>query len=194
MALSLETSDLAETSDQEMLASTGIARLCMVLDSSADGRPGGSRSLKKHYRYHPDHSAKEGQEMSKKRKLRTMSDEEMENVDHSEWLYRDFHQGTQAADPELAERIERIRGYLLDVLGRISDRWNYDDAAGMKAVRSWAQYAYHYRQALQIAWADLRGDEVPDEHRERWQLPQESEWFQAMLEELNSPAEDESVH
>ena len=100
MALSLQTSDLAETSDQEMLASTGIARLCMVLDSSADGRPGGSRSLKKHYRYHPDHSAKEGQEMSKKRKLRTMSDEEMENVDHSEWLYRDLHHGTQAADPE----------------------------------------------------------------------------------------------
>ncbi len=43
--MSQETSDLAETSDHEMLASTGIAFLSVVLDSSTDGRSGGSRSL-----------------------------------------------------------------------------------------------------------------------------------------------------
>ena len=31
--------------------------------------------------------------MSKKRKLRTMTEEEMENVNHEEWLYRDLFQG-----------------------------------------------------------------------------------------------------
>lgn len=132
--------------------------------------------------------------MSKK-KLRHLTDEEIENMDHSEWLYQDLHRGLQAMEPEAAERVERIRGYLLDVLGRISDFWHYDDVDGMKAVRSWAKYAYHYRQALQIAWADLRGDEVPDEHRERWKLPQESDWFKALVEEANNtPAENESVH
>ena len=45
VALSQETSDLAETSDHEMLASTGIVVLSVVLDSSTDGRSGGSRSL-----------------------------------------------------------------------------------------------------------------------------------------------------
>ena len=55
MALSQETSDLAETSDHEMLASTGIAVLSVVLDSSTDGRSGGSRSLQEQYRYHSDH-------------------------------------------------------------------------------------------------------------------------------------------
>ena len=81
------------------------------------------------------------------------------------------------------------------MLGRISDRWNYDDEDGMRAVRSWAQYAYHYRQALQICYADLRGDEVSDEHRKRWELPQESEWFQELLKEVYSaPEEDEVVH
>ena len=45
VVLSQETSDLAETSDHEMLTSTGIALLCVVLDSGTDGRSGGSRSL-----------------------------------------------------------------------------------------------------------------------------------------------------
>ena len=45
LALSQETSDLAETSDHEMLASTGIGSLWVVLDSSTEGRSGGSRSL-----------------------------------------------------------------------------------------------------------------------------------------------------
>jgi len=45
VALSQETSDLAETSDHEMLASNGISSLWVVLDSSTEGRSGGSRSL-----------------------------------------------------------------------------------------------------------------------------------------------------
>ena len=139
--------------------------------------------------------------MSKK-KLRHLTDEELADIDHSEWLFRDLNQGLQAADPALAKRVERIRDYLLDVLGRISDHWHYDTVEGMKHVRSLAQYAYHYRQALQIAYADLRGDEVDDEHRKRWELPQESEWFQAVLKEAreaveeaaNQPAEGEAIH
>ena len=43
--LSQETSDLAETSDHEMLASNGISSLWVVLDSSTESRSGGSRSL-----------------------------------------------------------------------------------------------------------------------------------------------------
>jgi hypothetical protein len=134
--------------------------------------------------------------MAKRKKgIRHLTDEEIENIDHEEWLYRDLNQGLQAADPELAERIKRIRGYLLDVLGRISDCWNYDTEDGMRAVRSWAKYAYHYRQALQITWADIRGDEVSDEQRERWELPQDSEWFKDLLEEVrNARPEDEAVH
>ena len=45
VALSQETSDLAETSDHEMLASNGISSLWVVLDSSTESRSGGSRSL-----------------------------------------------------------------------------------------------------------------------------------------------------
>ena len=45
VALSHEASDLARTSDHEMLGSTSIASLWVVLDSSTDGRSGGSRSL-----------------------------------------------------------------------------------------------------------------------------------------------------
>ena len=45
LALSQETSDLAETSDHEMLASTGIASLWVVLVSSTEGCFRGSRSL-----------------------------------------------------------------------------------------------------------------------------------------------------
>ena len=62
MALSQETSDLAETSDHEMLASTGIAFLSVVLDSSTDGRSGGSRSLQEQYRYHSDHHNQHGRQ------------------------------------------------------------------------------------------------------------------------------------
>ena len=62
MALSQETSDLAETSDHEMLASTGIAVLSVVLDSSTDGRSGGSRSLQEQYRYHSDHHNQHGRQ------------------------------------------------------------------------------------------------------------------------------------
>lgn len=137
-----------------------------------------------------------------KKKIRPLTEEEMADIDHSEWLYRDLNQGLQAADQELAERVERIRDYLLDVLGRISDTWHYDTVEGMKHVRSLAQSAYHYRMSLQIAYADIRGDEVDDEARKRWELPQESEWFQAILKEAleateeasNQPAEGESVH
>ena len=62
LALSQETSDLAETSDHEMLASTGIAFLWVVLDSSTDGRSGGSRSLQEQYRYHSDHHNQHGRQ------------------------------------------------------------------------------------------------------------------------------------
>ena len=62
VALSQETSDLAETSDHEMLASTGIALLCVVLDLSTDGRSGGSRSLQEHYRYNSDHHNQHGRQ------------------------------------------------------------------------------------------------------------------------------------
>ena len=62
VVLSQETSDLAETSDHKMLASTGMASLWVVFDSSTGGRSGGSRSLKKHYRDHPDHHNQHGRQ------------------------------------------------------------------------------------------------------------------------------------
>ena len=55
VALSQETNDMAKTSDHEMLASTGIASLWVVLDSSTGGCSRGSRSLQQQYRYHSDH-------------------------------------------------------------------------------------------------------------------------------------------
>ena len=45
LALSQETSDLAKSSDHEMLGNTSISSLWVVLHSSAEGRSGGSRSL-----------------------------------------------------------------------------------------------------------------------------------------------------
>ena len=60
VALSQEISDLAKTSDYEILASTGIASIYVVLDSSSEGRAGGSRSLQHHHRYHSDHHNQHG--------------------------------------------------------------------------------------------------------------------------------------
>ena len=45
VAVSQEIRKLAKTSDHEMLGSTGIASMHVVLDSSTEGRAGGSRSL-----------------------------------------------------------------------------------------------------------------------------------------------------
>ena len=45
VAQSQETSDVAGTSDYEILASTGIAFLWIVIESCTNGRSGGSRSL-----------------------------------------------------------------------------------------------------------------------------------------------------
>ena len=44
-APSQETSDVAETSDHEILARTSIASLCVVFDSGTEGRSGRPRSL-----------------------------------------------------------------------------------------------------------------------------------------------------
>ncbi len=45
VSLRQETSDLAKTSDYEMLGSNGIASTYVVLNSGTEGRAGGSRSL-----------------------------------------------------------------------------------------------------------------------------------------------------
>ena len=45
VAQSQDTSDVAEPSDHESLASTGIAFPWVVVESSTKGRSGGSRSL-----------------------------------------------------------------------------------------------------------------------------------------------------
>ena len=62
VALSQETSDLVKTPDHEMLGSTSIAALSVVLDSSTEGRSGGSRSLQEHYRYHSDQHNQHGRQ------------------------------------------------------------------------------------------------------------------------------------
>ena len=60
VALSQETSDLAKTSDYEIFGSNSIASIYVVLDSSTEGRAGGSRSLQQHHRYHSDHHNQHG--------------------------------------------------------------------------------------------------------------------------------------
>ena len=62
MALSQETSDLAKSSDHEMVGNTSISSLWVVLHSSAEGRSGGSRSLQEHYRYHSYHHNQHGRQ------------------------------------------------------------------------------------------------------------------------------------
>ena len=108
--------------------------------------------------------------MSKKKKMKHLSYEELNNLDRGGHLWDQLHEGTQAMDPEVAAEVEMLREALYDALGRMTD-WTYtkhtDD---LLMLRNYARYAHHYRQLLTIHFADMRGHEVDPEDRERWVL------------------------
>ena len=133
--------------------------------------------------------------MAKKQKLVSMTEEALSRIDRGDHLWHQLHDGTSIAEPELADRIEVLRHALYETLARMSDYWNYDSEEGIKKLRTLAMFAHHFRQCLAICISgDMRGLEVPEEQREYWMGPLESDPFKSLLERHEKPKEGDSVH
>ena len=95
--------------------------------------------------------------MSEEKVLRPLSEDEVAEMDHGHMLFVAMTRGTQVADDDLAERIESIRSYLWDVLGRMSSVFVHDDdEEAIDDLINASRFAFHFRQCLAIGLADMK--------------------------------------
>lgn len=130
-----------------------------------------------------------------KKKMKPLSEEQLNEIDRGDHLFQQLHAGTQLYEPEVALEVDVIRDALWDVLGRMSDYWYEKDKEGTDRLFNLARYAFHYRQLLTIHDADLKGNEIDPDERERWIAPTRSPEWQAILDRYRTgPSEGEAVH
>ena len=128
-----------------------------------------------------------------KKKMRSLTEEELNEIGRGDHLWNQLHEGTQAMEPEVAEEVSWVRLALYDCLACMTDWFYTKDVDDLTKLRNYAAWAFHYRQILTIHFAELRGHEVDPKERERWFEVTKSDEWRDMAERFSRP-KGEAVH